>query len=893
MIGQTVSHYKIVERLGAGGMGVVYKAQDIKLNRAVALKFLPIELTADADAVNRFINEAQTASALDHANICTIYEIDESEDGRMFICMAYYEGETLRKRLEKGEGRKVKSEGQDAPFAPRSSSFGMSSGLPIPETIAISTQIASGLARAHEAGVTHRDIKPENIIITTRGEVKIIDFGLAKLAGQTRLTKTGSTVGTMMYMSPEQLQGQEVDHRTDIWALGVVLYEMFAGQGPFRGDYEAALVYAIAHEPHAPLKQIRPEIPDWLQSLVDKTLEKNPETRYQDLSEFLTDLQSQYEATPVAMKRVTKPRTVRKKLLKPALLAAAFLTLSLLAFLVYRFLPKAPPPAPTTHKQITFVGDASFPAISPDGKMIAYVSYQSQPKAKVYVQDLAGGQPLPILSDINEVTSLRWSPDGAEILVTINDDKNNKTFIVPRLGGSPKLVNEYVNVACWSPDGLQIAGIVGVAKRIVTIDRMTLKPSFMSVKVDFPFIYDLDWSPLEDRLLVHAASSQQDAIFAVKRDDSLAQEVVRDSVELASPRWSAAGKSIYYLRAEGNAWNLMKIEVSSKTGKAITTPKLVQSGLSSGTVFSVSSDNRQMLYTRELNFSNLWLVHLDGQSKESTTPAEKLTTGTSWKGFPVFSPDGRLVAFSIGDGSKANIFVMPIEGGEPKQVTYFDAFNTGPAWSPDGEEIAFVSNLEGKHGIWTVDSNGGTPRLLGQESINISSPALTWAPGSEILYQQPGNRNFRMLDPESRRERLLVPNDSVGWMFSPRYSHDGKRLAVSWNQYDWRTEIRKRGVWLISLQDSSQVWISEGSYSPIAWSLDDEWIFAINGDKTPYVIGKIPVGGGEAVDLATLPFNDLDFFSLTMTSDGKRIICPVNERQADVWLMTNFDPEVK
>jgi serine/threonine protein kinase len=199
MIGQTISHYKIIEKLGGGGMGVVYKAEDTKLKRMVALKFLPPDLTRDDEAKERFVHEAQAASALDHPNICTIHEIDETDDGQIFICMAYYEGETLKKKIERGP-------------------------LPFDQTLDLAMQIAQGLARAHEAGITHRDIKPANIMITTRGEVKIVDFGLAKLVGQTRLTKTGTTMGTVAYMSPKQAQGIDADHRSDIWSLGVVLY---------------------------------------------------------------------------------------------------------------------------------------------------------------------------------------------------------------------------------------------------------------------------------------------------------------------------------------------------------------------------------------------------------------------------------------------------------------------------------------------------------------------------------------------------------------------------------------------------------------------------------------------------------------------------------------------
>ncbi|MCI0695274.1 protein kinase [candidate division KSB1 bacterium] len=265
MVGKTISHYKILEKLGGGGMGIVYKAEDTKLKRLVALKFLPPDLTRDEEAKERFVHEAQAASALDHTNICTIYEIDETEDGQIFIAMAYYEGETLKKRVSSNQ-------------------------LSVDSVIEIAIQIAQGLARAHEAGITHRDIKPANIMITTRGEVKIVDFGLAKLAGQTRLTKSGMTLGTVAYMSPEQARAEEVDHRTDIWALGVVLYEMITGQLPFKGEYEQAMVYSILCEEPKPITNLRPEVPAALTQIVRRTLSKIAEDRFQTMADLLSEL---------------------------------------------------------------------------------------------------------------------------------------------------------------------------------------------------------------------------------------------------------------------------------------------------------------------------------------------------------------------------------------------------------------------------------------------------------------------------------------------------------------------------------------------------------------------------------------------------------------------------
>ena len=265
MIGETISHYKILEKLGQGGMGVVYKAEDTKLKRTVALKFLPPELTRDREAKERFIQEAQAACAIDHPDICTIHEIDETEDGRLFIAMAFYQGDTLKQKIERGP-------------------------LRVEEAVDIAFRIARGLGRAHEAGIVHRDIKPGNIMITERGDVKIVDFGLAKLAGQAKLTKTGSTLGTAAYMSPEQARSEEVDHRTDIWSLGVVLYEMLTGQLPFKGEHEAALLYSIVHEKPQALLELRPDVSAPLSSLISKVLQKDRTLRYQTTSELIIDL---------------------------------------------------------------------------------------------------------------------------------------------------------------------------------------------------------------------------------------------------------------------------------------------------------------------------------------------------------------------------------------------------------------------------------------------------------------------------------------------------------------------------------------------------------------------------------------------------------------------------
>jgi serine/threonine protein kinase len=261
MIGMTISHYKIVEKLGGGGMGVVYKAQDTRLRRTVALKFLPPDLTRDEESKTRFVNEAQAASGLQHNNICNIHDIEETKDGQTFIVMDCYEGRTLKAKISEGP-------------------------LPIDEASRIAIEVANGLSEAHAHGIIHRDIKPANIMVTARGDVKILDFGLAKLTGQTTVTKGGSRPGTAAYMSPEQVRGEKVDHRTDIWSLGVVLYEMLTGHQPFESEYEQATMYRIMSGEPKLKEELRPEVPAKIVAVLQRALKKDKEKRFQTPSEM-------------------------------------------------------------------------------------------------------------------------------------------------------------------------------------------------------------------------------------------------------------------------------------------------------------------------------------------------------------------------------------------------------------------------------------------------------------------------------------------------------------------------------------------------------------------------------------------------------------------------------
>ncbi|MEX2117514.1 MAG: protein kinase [Bacteroidota bacterium] len=312
MIGQTISHYKILEKLGEGGMGVVYKAQDLKLDRLVALKFLPPHLAADEQDKKRFIHEAKAASVLDHPNICNVHEIDETPDGQLFIVMALYEGTALNKKIEQ---------------AP----------LTIEETLNIAIQTAEGLQAAHEKGIAHRDIKSSNVMITEKGRAVVMDFGLARTTGATKLTKKGATLGTVPYMSPEQARGEKVDHRTDIWSLGVVLYEMMIGRMPFRGDYSEAIVYQILNEEPEAITSMRSNVPMEFERIVKKAMQKDCNLRYQRVEEMLVDLRAVKKETESGVSK-TKPIPARSRkrnrLVVTAGLAAGLLVIVIAGYIL-------------------------------------------------------------------------------------------------------------------------------------------------------------------------------------------------------------------------------------------------------------------------------------------------------------------------------------------------------------------------------------------------------------------------------------------------------------------------------------------------------------------------------------------------------------------------------
>ncbi len=416
-------------------MGVVYKATDTKLDRPVALKFLAPHLLRDDEGRKRFAREAKATASLDHPNICTVHEIDEA-DGRTFIVMAFLEGRPLSEKI--GEGP-----------------------LKLPEALSTAIQIAEGLEAAHEKGIVHRDIKPDNVMLMkgSRGLLKIMDFGLAQLAGSSKLTRGGSTLGTMSYMSPEQAEGADTDRRTDIWALGVVLYEMVAGQLPFKGDFDQAVVFSIMNEPPEPLTAVRTGLSKEVERIVNKCLAKKAGERYQGATDLLVDLQALKRDLEPQASRVGPPPGAAKRtwpMIGGAVAAVVLAALGLGWWFGQAGESTTQAPQYSLRQITRDTGITVDPALSLDAKLLAYASDRGgQGDLNIWVQQLAGGNPIQLTEHQTDDRRPSFSPDGSQVVFE-SDRDGGGIYVVSALGGNLRRVAGAGDRPRFSPDGASI-----------------------------------------------------------------------------------------------------------------------------------------------------------------------------------------------------------------------------------------------------------------------------------------------------------------------------------------------------------------------------------------------------------------------------------------------------
>ncbi|RPI72332.1 MAG: serine/threonine-protein kinase [Ignavibacteriales bacterium] len=865
MIDKVISHYKIISQLGQGGMGVLYLAEDLELNRKAVLKFLPPDMMNDPDINLRFKREAQSAGSLSHPNIVTIYDVGVHEN-KTFIAMEFVEGKTLRELIKSDE-------------------------LTIERITDISIQICEGLNEAHSKGIIHRDIKPENILVEEKGKVKIVDFGLAKVKNVSKeLTKESSTLGTIKYMSPEQIRNQRVDHRTDIWSFGVILYEMITGKYPFKGEHDASIFYSVINQSPEPLARYKANISEGFQRIIDKSLDKDPETRYQHIDEVLSDLRREKKES--GEHSVGKRRTKKLNKRIPLIISAvAFIVLCTMV-IVYLLNNPTKNVKPPKYTQLTFAGNiyhyegntfCDRSQISPDGQYIAYVVDKGESRS-IFIKDILGESEIELFDGLKSVNCLKWSPTGNEIFFSAGlNNSTYSSYIIPKLGGKTQQF-QFNSSGCWSPDGSLIAGIRSSDKQIKLIKRETGDIyKLLNLKGTFTWLFEIDWSPDGKKLAFNTLDNNTGtmAIWTINIDGTQQQKIVEVKNEIYVLKWSFDGNYIYYLQSDEeakqsneNTQNLWKIEISSDTEKK---SKAIQTGMQAFG-FSISNDNKKLCFTRSVASSNLWKFSYN--KEENNFQSKKITEGTSLFAEPKISPDKNEITYVF----KGNIFKMDINGNSVKQLTFLTAECFSPSWSPDGREIAFIADLN----LSKVFSNGDTPKIFNDTRLGFSA---YWESSNRIFYNSVGNRNFYIFNPVTEEKKLFIQKDSLGWIFQPRMSSDTQNLAVFWNRID--NQVR-RGLWVISLNSFAEKFLVPGSVYPLRWSEDNKWIYAVNSNRSPAELVKVSTINGFVKPIFTLPFGAaLSYMDIDITTDGKTIISDVDETTSDVWMIENFDPDVE
>jgi Tol biopolymer transport system component len=860
--GQKLAHYEILAPLGSGGMGEVYLANDLKLDRRVALKILPSQFTKDGAQVQRFEREARAASSLNNPNIITIHEIG-TEDHLHFIATEFIEGQTLRQRLANGP-------------------------IPLKEVLAIATQIAKALSAAHTAGIIHRDIKPENVMVRPDGLVKVLDFGLAKLTErelQVGSSVTASTVslqtdvgvlmGTASYLSPEQVRHEKVDHRTDIFSLGVVLYEMLANERPFRGDNITQLFAAITNSDPKPISTR--QCPASLSRLIALALAKEPAARYQNAEDLYADLEH------VAPGKATFYWTRWAAIATVALLAAV-LVVSL------RTLRRMPAVssfgfASAGQKLTDLPGEELYPTLSPDGQTLVFASSQGG-NWDIYRQPVAARVAINLTEGSDSYdTQPAISPDGARI--AFRSSRNGGGVFVMNIDGTDvrQVTNEGFNPT-WSPDGRELAlnddnignyearNTYPSASKLWAVDVASGTRRVITTRD----AVQADWSPHGQRLAFwgEQKGGHRD-IWTVAADGQSDPVAVTDDGFIDwNPVWSPDGQYLYFLSNRGGEMNLWRFAIDESNGALRGSPEPATLPSNNCQHVSFSRDGRGLVYGQSTRSENVWQIGFDPARGEVNGSASFLTQSLKRYAFFSLAPDEQSFVYLARGEPQQDLFTADRAGNPLQRLTDDVAQDIVPRWSPDGKWIAFLSDRSGKYEIWKVRPDGsGLSQMTYEPGREVIAPV--WSPDSLRLLYQIRNLNSYIIDasrpgteqtPQSLANQ--PPSGFIPWDWSPDgmllvgwqpLGEDRAIVVYSFAEHRYRRFVTGFGAYPIWLNDNRHVLFREEGKLFLLDSLSGKWrqILAL---KPPTQIGNY-----------------------AFSRDNKRLYYTSGSNEADIWLL--------
>ncbi len=880
--GSRLGQYEIEAPLGAGGMGEVYRARDTTLRRTVAIKILT---EADERSRVRLLREARAASALNHPNICTIYEV--GQDGETsFIAMEHVEGRSLDELIPAG-------------------------GLPRQSLISYGSQIADALAHAHGQSIVHRDLKPLNVQVTPQGRVKVLDFGLAKRlveADPDGLTMTagteadvGTVAGTFPYMAPEVLRAEEATTRSDLWALGVMLYEMASGRRPFDGSTRADTVSSILRDTPEPLPT---HVSSGLRSIIQRCLNREPAQRYAHASAIEAALEAIHSDSAVAEPTwVEEPRrlpiNINWRLV--AVGSAGALLVVLLAGLAYLARGLLPSPTDTTVARLanpiqitTAVGWESYPAWSPDSQILAYVSDEAG-NPDIWVAQVGGGPAINRTADNNQAdVGASWSPTGREIaFASVRGGDSGSVFVMPALAGSARRVSSSNDMTTGDAPQFVDSGS-SLAYRMRTTARRAAGDDDLPTAVEIVSIasgetrtlllpgtegrgaFGLSWSP-DRRFLAYslgATTTSTTPLRIVRVADGEGIEITDASTWNAYPSWAPDGRTLYFVSDRVGARDLWQQRLS-EDGRPEGDPESVSVGIGMSYA-AVSPDGTKLAYSQGLRITNAWRVPIPDDEFATWEDAEQLTFDQASTEDVDVSRDGAHLLLGSNRGGNSDIWMLSLEGrqlksggigGQQQQVSLDLANDASPRWSPDGEFVAFESTRGGGDDIWVKPVAGGVARQLTTDPARDVEPE--WSPsGTEIAFMtaRQGQSGIWIVNVETGVERELVENAEY-----PAWSPDGR----------WIVYQNDDGLWRVSPEGGTPEQLTATLGERPQWAFDGQMIYYRHLSN----IWRLSLDDGTERRLTDLGGDRRGGFEGSMSTDGQYIYFPWSANLGDIWVM--------